>query len=125
MITYDELKSTKEYWITHIQLTLYACIKDFMEQHNLTRTELAHRLGVTKGYVTQLLNGNFDHRLSKLVELSLAIGMIPQINFIPANEYHQNTDRKTTNKTVASHYAPNKPVLMKKTKKKIRENSYC
>ena len=91
MITFDELKSTQEYWTTRIQLTLYSCIKDYMEQNNISRTELAQRLGVTKGYITQLLNGNFDHRLSKLVELSLAIGLIPQINFIPANEFNPNT----------------------------------
>lgn len=96
MITFDELKSTQEYWTTRIQLTLYSCIKDYMEQNNISRTELAQRLGVTKGYITQLLNGNFDHRLSKLVELSLAIGLIPQINFIPASEFHPNTTDKAS-----------------------------
>ncbi len=42
-----------------------------MQKENLTRTKLAEKLHVTKGYVTQVLNGNFDHKLSKLIELAL------------------------------------------------------
>lgn len=82
MITYNELRSTPEYWITRIQLDLYAMIERYMKDHQLSRAELANRLGVSKGYVSQVLNGDFDHRLSKLVELSMAVGMIPQITYI-------------------------------------------
>ena len=82
MITYDELLTTPEYWITRIQLDLYAMIERYMQNNNLSRTELAHKLGVSKGYISQVLNGDFDHRLSKLVELSMAVGMVPQISYI-------------------------------------------
>jgi transcriptional regulator with XRE-family HTH domain len=48
---------------------------------------LAEYLGCTKGYVTQLLNGDFDHKLSKFVELALAINKIPEITFSDVDEY--------------------------------------
>ena len=38
-------------------------------------------LGVSKGYVSQLMSMEYDHRLSKLVELSLAFGFTPEIDF--------------------------------------------
>ena len=53
----------------------------------MNKTQLAEYLGCTKGYVTQLLNGDFDHKLSKFVELSLAINKIPEISFSDVDEY--------------------------------------
>ena len=52
-----------------------------MKSNGLNRTQLAEKLGVSKGYVSQIMNGDSDHRLSKLVELSLAIGLVPNLNF--------------------------------------------
>lgn len=56
------------------------------------RTQLAEHLGVSKGYVSQLLNGDYDHKLSKLVELSLAFGYVPKVDFVPIDEYIKNDD---------------------------------
>lgn len=75
------------YWITHIQLALYNCAFKFMKTKGMNRTQLAAHLGVTKGYVTQLLNGDYDHKLSKLVELSLSFGYVPKIDFVPVEKY--------------------------------------
>jgi hypothetical protein len=36
------------------------------------------------------MNGNFDHKMSKLVELSLACGKVPQIIFVDLEEYIKN-----------------------------------
>ena len=49
-------------------------------------TQLAQHLGVSKGYVSQILNGDYDHRLSKFMELSLAFGYVPRIEFIPIEQ---------------------------------------
>ena len=37
----------------------------------MTQSEFAERLGVSKGYISQILNGDFDHKLSKLTQLLL------------------------------------------------------
>ena len=76
-----------EYWVTGIQIELYNCAERFMEQHKLNRKQLALHLGVSKGYVSQLLNGDYDHKLSKLVELSLAFGYVPNMKFMPIQEF--------------------------------------
>ena len=91
MITNKELIETPEYWITRIQLDLYTQLQNYMKENGLNRTQLAEKLGVTKSYVTQILNGDFDHRLSKLVELSLAVGLIPKMEFIPKTEYYEKS----------------------------------
>lgn len=54
-----------------------------MADNNMNRTQLAQHLGVSKSYISQLLNGDFDHKLSKLVELAIAFGVVPKIEFQP------------------------------------------
>lgn len=77
----EELLRSPEYWMVKIQSELFNQIREYMDSKGLNQTELATELHVSKGYVSQILNGDFDHRISKLVELSLAIGKVPQINW--------------------------------------------
>lgn len=71
----------KGYWTTKIQIDLFNQIQEYLKKHKLSRTEFAKEINVSKGYVTQLLNGDYDNRISKWVELSLAIGKIPFIEY--------------------------------------------
>lgn len=86
-ITREELLQSKEYWVTTIQLMLFAEVEAFMKTHKMNRTQFADYLGCTKGYVTQLLSGDYDNKLSKLVELSLAIGKVPKLEFVEADSF--------------------------------------
>ena len=92
-----QLLSSKEYWRSKIQIDLFNQVSDYLEKNNMNRSELAKKLGVTKGYVSQILNGDSDHRLSKIVELSLAIGLIPDLRFKNLEEYLK-TDEKFRDK---------------------------
>ena len=87
MTPFAELAASREYWLTKTQNELYDNVEQFLEQKSWTRTKLAEHLGVTKGYVSQVLNGDFDHKLSKLIDLSLAVGVVPNIKFQPMDEY--------------------------------------
>ncbi len=80
----NSLQQTPEYWTTQIQLSLLSLIQDYLKENHMTRSGLAAKMGVTKGYVTQVMNGDYDHRISKMVELAMAIGYVPQVSFVPA-----------------------------------------
>lgn len=71
------------YWTQLIQILVYENIKRYLETNKMTQKAFAEKLGVSKGYVSQILNGEFDHKLSKLVKLALACDMVPKIEFIP------------------------------------------
>ena len=86
-MTREELINSREYWITKIQLDLFNQLKNHMNTNSLSQSQLADKLGVTKGYVSQILNGDFDHRISKLVDLALAIGYVPVITYEKPEEY--------------------------------------
>ena len=81
MKSLEELTRTEGYWLTTIQSDLYAKVEAFRQARGWTRTQLAQHLGVSKGYVSQVLNGDFDHKLSSLVRLALAVDTVPNLKF--------------------------------------------
>ncbi|MCR5714192.1 MAG: helix-turn-helix domain-containing protein [Bacteroidales bacterium] len=77
----SELLKSEGYWIAKIQTDLYRELRSFMEKNHMNSAQLAKYLNCSKGYVSQLLNGNFDHKISKLVKLSLAMGKVPVLEY--------------------------------------------
>ena len=98
-MTREELFKSPAYWTAGLQMELYRQIAAFMESRHMNKTQLADYLGCSKGYVTQLLNGDFDHKLSKFVELSLAINKIPEITFSDVDEYILSDEKGYTLQT--------------------------
>ena len=87
MITREELLKTEEYWFETIQNEIYRQVEDYLRENNLTQSQFAEKLGVTKGYVSQILNGNYNATLKKLIELSLAVEIAPVFDFQNLNKY--------------------------------------
>ena len=81
MITRGELLKSPEYWFENAQNDLFRQVTEYMEKEGINQNQLANRLGVTKGYVSQILKGEFNYTLKKLIEISLAIGKVPQIEY--------------------------------------------
>lgn len=87
MKPFAELARSKAYWLSHVQNKLYAAVERFCRARGWQPQQLVEHLGYSKGYVRQVMNGDFDRRLSKLIELSLAVGMVPDLQFRPIDEY--------------------------------------
>jgi transcriptional regulator with XRE-family HTH domain len=81
-----ELVKTKGYILANIQNDLYGEVSSYMETKELNQSELAKELKVSKSYISQILNGNFNYTISKLIDLSLAIGKIPFISYKEIDE---------------------------------------
>ena len=86
----EALLRSVEYWVSDIQNELFGVIENYMNKKKINRSELAIELKVNKSYVTQILNGDFDHKVSKLVELSLSCGKVPILSFVDTDEYIKN-----------------------------------
>lgn len=83
MFTREELLRSPEYWFEEAQNELYRQVVEYKERQGINQTQLAEELGVTKGYVSQILKGEFNYTLKKLIEISLAIGQVPKIDYVP------------------------------------------
>lgn len=85
-----DLLKHESYWLAKIQMDLYSQIEKYLKNNNLSKTAFAEKLGVSKGYVSQVLNGDFDHKLSRLVKLAMATGKVPKVTFENLNEIIEN-----------------------------------
>jgi transcriptional regulator with XRE-family HTH domain len=86
MKRYEELYKTKGYWMTKIQNDLFGEVSKYLEKRDINQTEFAKELSVSKSYISQVMNGNFNFTLSKFVDLSLAMNKVP-FTFESLDEY--------------------------------------
>lgn len=93
MTSREKLIRSKEYIVSQIQLGLLNLIGNYKDKKKLKDYQLAKELGVSKGYVSQILNATHDHKISKVVDLSLACETVPLVFFVPLNDYLK-TDEK-------------------------------
>lgn len=117
-MTRKELISSPTYWLTQIQLAIFRCADKFMTDKGMNRTKLAEHLGVTKGHVTQMLAGDYNYSLSKLVETTMKMGYAVEIKFTPIEQVIQNdvlqTETITTSfKSLCYNYYNNDSTLEK------------
>lgn len=110
-MTREELLSQPAYWVSEIQNELYRQIDSFMKENNMNKAQLAQMLGCSRGYVTQLLNGDFDHKISKLAELSVAIGKAPTIEFKDIRHYDDEVTYTSVTKTFSGSRGVNFEVI--------------
>lgn len=87
MIKRDELLRTKEYWFETFQNEIYRMVAEYMKKEGVNQTRLAEELGVTKSYISQILNGQFNYTLKKMIELSLALKKAPAFEFKNLEQY--------------------------------------
>ena len=83
----NELLRNREWWIANIQNDLYALIYEYMKKNKLNKNGVAETLKFSKSYLSQLLNGNFDHKISKLVDVSLSLNKVPIIHYVDLDQY--------------------------------------
>lgn len=82
----DELatsRKTFEYRLEKILIQLGEDICRLMRDQQISRAEVAERLGVSRAYVTRVLNGNPNLTIKTLLKLSDALGHELAISFTP------------------------------------------
>lgn len=105
MLKREELVTKPEYWLETIQNEIFRQVTAYLKDNNMTQNQFAEQLGVTKGYVSQIMKGEFNYTLKKLIELSLAVGKAPLINFTPLAEIIQNENTSSPEMTTFNQLA--------------------
>ena len=69
-------------------------IAQHMEQHDISRTALAERLGTSKAYITKILRGDANMTMKTLVQLLFALGLKPVTQVVDKNASQPVTGEK-------------------------------
>jgi len=96
MLKHEDLIKEPDYWLETIQNEIFRQLSAYLDDHNMTQSQFAVQLGVSKGYLSQVMKGEFNYTLKKLIELSLAIGKAPVIVFKPMSEIISAENKAST-----------------------------
>lgn len=116
MISREELIKSPEYWFERAKIELYGQVVDYMEKEGINQNQLAERLGVSKGYVSQILRGNFNHTLRKLIELGLAVGKVPVVTY-------RSVETILRSEGVPNRASPRRRTAKRSKRRKMKSNT--
>lgn len=118
-----QLISSPDWHLAEIQQLLFEEITHYLDNNNITQTQLAEQLGCTKSYVSQILNGNFDFRLSKFLELLIAVGKVPKIELVLIDSLLD--DEQSVDKPIEIKYRYKDTQNFERTINGKRKPAYC
>lgn len=119
MISKHELLKSPNYLLTKYQNEIFRQLDGYMRNHNLSQKEVAQKLGVSNAYVSQILNGNFNFTLKKLIEIGLMIGKIPSIQFLTKEDFEQH-EKKNERSVTGLRPTKSNAKLLSPRRKKVR-----
>lgn len=67
-------RESDEYWVEGAILDFTEELATLMAKNNVSRTELAKRIGTSPAYITKVLRGNVNFTLASMVKLARALG---------------------------------------------------
>lgn len=94
MIKREELLRTEEYWFETLQNDIYRMVAEYIKKEGINQTQLAEKIGVSRSYISQIMNGNFNYTLKKMIGLSLALEKVPAFEFKNLEQYIQDDRQK-------------------------------
>lgn len=113
--TENRFLKNKGYLLKKLQYEIFDQITAYMKANKLNQTILAERLNVSKGYVSQIMNADFDHKLSKLVDLAISIDKVPSITFEDVATYEVKSTfdepKIVFNREISEHKSDNEPTI--------------
>ncbi len=87
MFKKENLLQRPNYLLTTYQGEIYRQLKEYMQANKYSQQDISEKLGVSNAYVSQILNGNFNFTLRKLIELAIMIDKVPCLEFVDHKEY--------------------------------------
>ena len=103
-----ESRNSPDYILEGVILDVTEQIVAAMQQQEVSRSEVAERMGVSRAYITKLLRGEGNTTLRTLVRVALALGLRPQVSFVepePMDDEARPARESASRAEVAAHTA--------------------
>lgn len=78
-----EAEESLEYWTESVILEFTEDLARVMDEQNISRAQLARRLGTSQAYITKILSGNANFTLATMTKLVRAINSILRVHIAP------------------------------------------
>ena len=81
----QDLDRDSDFIKENIKVRIIEDILKAMEEEDISKAELARRIGKTKQYISRILNENANFTLESLVDFALALGRTVSISFVKSS----------------------------------------
>jgi plasmid maintenance system antidote protein VapI len=71
---FEEAEASVDYWLAGPVTDFTEDLCRLMNERDISRAELARRMGTSRAYITKLLGGNANFTLTTMVKLAMAVG---------------------------------------------------
>ena len=71
---FKEAEASVDYWLAGPVTDFTEDLCRLMNERDVSRAELARRMGTSRAYITKLLGGNANFTLTTMVKLAMAVG---------------------------------------------------
>src|SRR5436309_11025075 len=71
---FQEADASVDYWLAGPVTDFTEDLCRLMNERDVSRAELARRMGTSRAYITKLLGGNANFTLTTMVKLAMAVG---------------------------------------------------
>ena len=106
-----------DYWAAGPITEFSEDIWRLMEEQNVSRAELARRLGTSRAYVTKLLGGNANFTLHTMTKVAMALGAAVHVHVADKDAVTRWRDRPSSREDLTGRSPAAKPKSGKKTRK--------
>ncbi len=101
---YQEAQKDPAYWTAKVTHSFAISLNNMMIKKNVTRTDLAKKVGVSKAYITKVLRGEVNFTIETMVKFAMALEcVIEDIHFL-----NSHTDGTIFSPQKSSSIAPKK-----------------
>ena len=76
----EEARKSPGYWVEASIIEFTMDIGRLMDEQDISRAELARRLGTSRAYVTKLLGGNANFTLETMNKVAMALGAVVHVH---------------------------------------------
>jgi transcriptional regulator with XRE-family HTH domain len=108
----DKYKNDPEYLLEGLMIDVTEQIVREMENNNISRTQLAQKLGCSNAYITKLLSGTGNLTLKKLLEISAALDCTLDLAFVPKKQIEKQSRRTKFNNDTTSRSTDHRPIYL-------------
>jgi len=98
-----EFQDDREFRTEQVIIDFTEKVVAVMRERGMSRVELAQRLGVSKAFVTKLLNGKSNLTIRTIVAITDALGCELVVDIPPRAKAHHERLRKTKQETSAAY----------------------
>lgn len=71
---FEEAEASVDYWLAGPVTDFTEDLCRLMNERDISRAELARRMGTSRAYITKLLGGSANYTLTTMVKLAMAVG---------------------------------------------------